>query len=145
MHIEYPEGAPKLNDPRIEQVLEYLGSYQQTLRELFAELSDESKAGLSRIPNPHLATGPTEVLVCTNGAVATIRNGFDSTDITVQIAVPEEPKTTMVEYFNSRAEHFFTLAEEDEGEGNAVVFSTTAPPVTANHYSKVLRGDTSKF
>ena len=111
MPIEYPEGAPKLNDPRIEKVVEYLGSYQYTLRELFDELSDESKFSLSRTPNPHLAAGPTEVLVCTNGAVATIRNGFESADITIKVVVTEEPNTTMVEYFNSQAERFFTFMD----------------------------------
>ena len=111
MPFEYPDGTPKIEDPRIEKAVEFLGSYQHTLRDLFSKLPNESQLELCRTPNPHLATGPTEVVVCTNGVVAAIQNGLVSTDLTVKVILPNELSMTMVEYYNSVAEQFFTFMD----------------------------------
>jgi hypothetical protein len=124
MPIEYPEGAPKVEDHRIEKAIDYLVTYQSTLRKVFEDLSDDSKRSLAGIPNPHLATGPMEVVVCTNGVVATIQNGLASSDITGKVIIPNVPMT-MIEYFNSAAERLYTFMDPISklySKGSSAVF-----------------------
>lgn len=111
MPIQYPEGAVKLKEPRVEKALDYLLAYQTALRDLFLRLPNEARRGLSKVPNPHLATGPAELFVCSNGVVASIRNGLIAPDITAKVTLPDAPSMTMVEYFNSNVEWFFTFMD----------------------------------
>jgi len=111
MPIEYPEGAPKLPEPRIEKALDYFSTYQSTLRKAFEDLSDEAKSSLAGLPNPHLATGPMDIIVCTNGVFAAIRNSLESGDIKATVTFPDVPEMTVIEYFNSVVEKVFTFMD----------------------------------
>jgi hypothetical protein len=77
MPIQYPEGWNEPVIPLLEKALEYLGSYQDALRTAYDGLPDHSKQILARIPNPQLATGPLDVVVCKNGVVVGVLNGVD--------------------------------------------------------------------
>ena len=126
MPVEYSEGLPKLKDPRIELALDYLLIYQSSLRKALESLPVESKCSLFSVPNPHLATGPMKLFVCTNGVVATIENGLASSNITAQVIVPEIASQTMVEYFNSAAErifHFMDPISKLSSPGNRATFA----------------------
>ena len=104
-------------------------SYQTTLRKIFASLSQESKNLLSRISNPNLATGPMTLAVCKDGVVATIWNGFNSTDITSKVIIPDNLTQTMVEYFNAQADQIFTFMDPISKlsfKGNKAVFADAA-------------------
>ncbi len=111
MPIELPEGVPALPDPRIEKVLDYLGIYQSTLRKAFNDLSDEARSNLAGLPNPHLATGPMEIVVCTNGVFASIRNSLDYGEIEARVEFPAIPNMTVMEYFNSVVQKVFTFMD----------------------------------
>ena len=111
MPIVLPDGTPALPEPRIEKVVDYLGTYQSTLRKAFEDLSDDAKWNLAGLPNPHLATGPMRIVVCTNGVFAAIRNTFDSGEIEATIEFPEVPRMTVIEYFNSVVDKVFTFMD----------------------------------
>lgn len=129
MPIELPEGSPALPDPRIEKVLDFLGVYQSTLRGTFDGLPDEAKASLAGQPNPHLATGPMEVVVCTNGVFAAILNGLERVQIECRVVFPHTPNMTVVGYFNSVAESAFTFMDplsKLTAKGNVATFEESA-------------------
>ena len=111
MPIVLPEGALPLPDARIERVVDYLGTYQSTLRKAFNDLSDGAKSNLAGLPNPHLATGPMRIVVCTNGVFAAIRNTFESGEIEATVEFPTVAAMTVIEYFNSIVDRVFTFMD----------------------------------
>lgn len=111
MSIDYPPDVPRLSDPRLETALKFLGSYQHNLRDSFAALPAESRFSLSRMPNPHLATGKATIIACADGVVASIHNGLGATEIKIEVVVPDNPSQTMVEYYNSTAKLAFTFTD----------------------------------
>lgn len=98
-------------DPRTPVALEWLGRYQTELRAAFDRLSNDEKVGLARTHNPHLATGPMELMECTDGVVATITNGLIPYEMKANVRVPHGPKRSMVDYFNENADRYFTFMD----------------------------------
>jgi hypothetical protein len=128
MPVEYREGERKPPDPRIEKALDWLLLYQDTLRKTFDGLPDDAKTSLTSVPNPHLGTGPMDVVVCANGVIATIQNGFLPPTITAKVLIPEPLNQTMVQYFNTQSERLFTFMDPVSkltSKGNTAVFSDT--------------------
>ena len=111
MPIEYPQGAPTVPEPRIEKVLDYLGTYQSALRKAFDDLPEEARSSLGGLPNPHLATGPMEIVVCTNGVFAAIRNSLESGEIKATVVYPNAPEMTFIQYLNSVIGKTFTFMD----------------------------------
>ena len=109
MAIQLSKDQKCLADPRIEKVLNVIVTYQETLREELNGLNDQAKSEIARIPNPHLATGPVALFVCSNGIVAMVENGLDPTVRSAKVV--EQLNSTMVEFFNSQAEKFFTFRD----------------------------------
>jgi hypothetical protein len=50
MAIQYPEGTPRMEDPRLEVAVEYLADYQHTLRDLFGGLPEDTKCDRICLP-----------------------------------------------------------------------------------------------
>jgi len=129
MPIEYPQGAPTVPEPRIEKVLDYLGTYQSALRKAFEDLPEEARSSLGGLPNPHLATGPMEIVVCTNGVFAAIRNSLDSGEIKATVAFPNAPEMTFIQYLNSVIDKTFTFRDpisKLSAKGNKATFQDGA-------------------
>ncbi|MBL8216783.1 MAG: DUF4263 domain-containing protein [Bryobacterales bacterium] len=112
MPIEYAENDIQLPDGRIEKAMDWLLTYQRTLRALFDALPQHEQMRLARVPNPHLASGPMDIYVCQNGVMATIKNGLSGGQITANVIIVNEgPTRTIVEEFNARAQHLFTFMD----------------------------------
>lgn len=103
--------TPASVDPCTRLALEWLGHYQTELRAAFDLLSNEQKVLLARIHNPHLATGPLELMECTDGIVATIANGIIPYEMKAVVKVPNGPRRSMTEWFNHNADRYFTFMD----------------------------------
>jgi hypothetical protein len=128
MPIDNPQGV-SIPEPRIEKVLDYLGTYQSTLRKAFEDLPEETRSSLGGLPNPHLATGPMEVVVCTNGVFAAIRNSLDSVEIKATVVFPNAPEVTFIQYLNSVIDKTFTFRDpisKLSAMGNKATFQNSA-------------------
>jgi Domain of unknown function (DUF4263) len=124
VYLMAAENPPTIGDPRIVKAVEYLGTYQHTLRKIIGGMPEEARRRLGGQPNLHLASGPTEVVVCTNGVVAMIQNGLVG-EITIAVTTPNVISQTMIDYLNSVGERLFTFTDpisKMSVKGNRAIF-----------------------
>lgn len=102
-------------EPTVQQVVDFVFKYDQALRDLLGKLPDEPKRALIRFPNPHIATGPTLIHVCSDGAIVLFKNLLPPTAggsaPPVEVMVHRNPGPTVVEFYNANAQNFFTFVD----------------------------------